>query len=88
MEFRGCPKAIPSRLGKRCAVVAAYEQTSGAARRRELPSRVRARSTCRYCCQPGKNLRRLLGGLRGRSLRALLPQQIFEISNSLRQAFA
>ena len=30
MEFRGCPKAIPSRLGKRCAVVAAYEQTSGA----------------------------------------------------------
>jgi hypothetical protein len=47
MEFRGCPKAIPSGLGKRCAVVAAYEQTSGAARRRELPSRVRARSTCR-----------------------------------------
>ncbi|MFZ1096645.1 MAG: hypothetical protein WAN75_46720, partial [Xanthobacteraceae bacterium] len=29
MEFRGCPKAIPSGLGKRCAVAAAYEQTSG-----------------------------------------------------------
>ena len=63
MEFRGCPKAIPSRLGKRCAVVAAYEQTSGAARRRELPSRVRARSTCRCAVKPGKNLLPITGRL-------------------------
>ena len=31
---------------------------------------------------------RSLAGLRGKSLRAFLPQQLFEIGNSLRQAFA